>query len=237
MGERMTHEQRMVFLRYVAECVADDPSLMRDIMGAMTEGLTNKLDQVNQMRVDAEVSVCWLLDKVPKAALAKEPSMTVKAKKVIVNSGMFSGTVHANVIGAEIMDGERLEEEHNKARSEQDKAARAAHNQKLRENRERARHAKKPVATITAQSVARSVATGESKLAPYKVASGKGEWSFHAWVIVVNEEAPSKPQEQSMLYVGAPVQGRDVFASEELALQAIGNIIEHGKSLLQDEKQ
>lgn len=236
MAEKMTHEQRMVFLRYVADCVAVDPSLMRDVMMAMTEGLQNKLDQVQQMRVDAEVSVCWLLDKVPKSALAREPGMTVKAKKVIANSGMFSGTVHAQTLAKEIQvagEVEKLDDQEAKQLAEEERKSR---DRTLRFNREKERQRKKPVSVIAASDIAMSVATGEAFLKPFLITNGDGPYSRHGWALVVGEENPVRPQEQSYLYVGTRVLGRDMFATEDEALEAIKGIKECGLRRLQDEK-
>jgi len=231
----MSYQERIALLRYVAESVAKDPSLMRDVMSAMTEGLQNKLDQVNQMRVDAEVSVCWLLDKVPKSALTKEPGMMVKAKKVVVNSGMFSGTVHAQTLAKEIMVGEEMEKQHDEDYKRQAKEEQMAQDQKLRDDREKNRQRKNPVSTIPAEDVAVSVATGNSTLTPFRIANGKGPYSLHGWVLVVNEKNPTKAQERSYLYVGIGARGRDCYATEELAVAAVAKITKMGEDKMRNE--
>jgi len=231
----MNHEQRMVFLRYVADSVAEDPSLMRDVMSAMTEGLQSKLQQAHQMRVDAEVSVSWLLGVVPKSALDREPGMAVKAKKVVVNSGMFSGTVHASELAKQIMVGEeiiKLDAEDAKEMAEEERKAR---DRTLRFNREKERQRKKPVSVIAASDIAMSVAAGESKIKPFLIANGEGPYSRHGWALVVGEDKPVKSQEQSYLYVGTRVLGRDMFATEAEAYDAITSIKECGISKMQDE--
>lgn len=232
---KMNIEQRMVFLHYVADCVAADPTLMRDVMSAMTEGLQKRLDEANQMRVDAEVSVSWLLGVTPKSALEREPGMAVKAKKVVVNSGMFSGTTHASELAKEIMVGEEVEKldaEDAKRMAEDERKAR---DQRLRDNREKERQRKKPVSTISASDVCMDVAAGNSTLKPFRIANGDGPYSLHGWALVVNEPNPVKPQEPGYLYVGTRTLGRDMFATEADANEAIKSIVDIGNVRMKDE--
>jgi hypothetical protein len=225
--------QKEMFFSYVAETISENPEWMAPLIMHMQGALLRKLDTVNDMRVEAEFALMGIIDLVPKKKLEDNPAVAVKAKRVLSQCGSFAGTEYAKQLEQEITAGTlriSAQKEQQRADDIQNEKERV---QRLRENRERERHKKHPVATITGESVARSVATGESFLKPYKVDSGVGAWSFHAWVLVVNEEAPSQPQERSMLYVGDGLRGRYTYADEKDANAAIEEIRNYGNSQLE----
>lgn len=227
----MSIQKEMFFLQ-VADTISENPEWMGPLIMAMQAAILNKLAVVNDARSEAEFALMGIIDLVPKKKLEDNPAAATKAKRVLSQCGSFAGTEYAKQLEQEITAGtlrisaQREQQKADDAQTEKERVRR------LRENRERERHKKHPVATITAQSVAKSIATGESFLKPYKVDSGVGAWSFHAWVLTANEEAPSQPQERSMLYVGDQLRGRYTYATEDDAKAAIEEIANYGKTLL-----
>lgn len=228
----MSLSKEMFFMQ-VADTISENPDWMGPLIMAMQGAVLHRLAQVNDARSEAEFALMGIIDLVPKKKLDDNPAAATKAKRVLSQCGSFAGTEYAKQLEQEITAGTlriSAQREQQKADDAQNEKERV---QRLRENRERERHKKHPVATITGESVAKSIATGESFLKPYKVDSGVGAWSFHAWVLTVNEEAPSQPQERSMLYVGDALRGRYTYATEDDAKIGMEEILNYGRTQLE----
>lgn len=219
------------FFQNVADVIEEHPEWMGPLVIAMQGAVMRKLNKVNDMRVEAEYSLAAIIDLVPKKKLDDHPAISVKAKRVLSQCGSFDGTEYAKQLEQEITAGTLRISAEKEQRQEDEAKAEKGRRQRLRENRERERFKKHPVCLITGDVFAKSVAKGESKLTPYKITGGKDNWEFHAWVLVVNEDEPTKAQENSMLYVGDKPAGRWVYASEEDAREAIAAITEHGLNI------
>lgn len=223
--------KKEMFFSYVAEVIATNPEWMGQLIMTVQGAVLEKLAHTNAARGEAEFALMGIIDLVPKKKLDDNPAAATKAKRVLSQCGAFVGTEYAKQLEQEITAGTLRISAQREQQKADDAQAEKERVQRLRENRERERHKKHPVSTITGESLAWSVANNQSHIKPYKVDSGKGLWSFHAWVLVVNEEAPSQAQERSMLYVGDGLRGRYTFATEADALTSIEEITNYGKSL------
>jgi hypothetical protein len=221
------------FFQHVMDVIEEHPEWMGPLILSMQTAVMNRLNHVNDMRVEAEFALASVIDLVPKKKLDDHPAISVKAKRVLSQCGSFDGTEYAKQLEQEITAGTMRISAEKEQRREDEAKEEKARRQRLRENRERERYKKHPVSLISGDALAKSVAKGESKLTPYKIAGGRDEWNFHAWVLVVNEDNPQKAQENSMLYVGDKPAGRWVYASKEDACEAIAAISEHGLNLLE----
>lgn len=228
----MSLNKEMFFMQ-VADTISENPDWMGPLIMAMQGAVLRKLAQVNDARSEAEFALMGIIDLVPKKKLEDNPAAATKAKRVLSQCGSFRGTEYAKQLEQEITAGTLRISAQREREKEEDAQREKERVQRLRENRERERHKKNPVSTITGESVAKSIATGESFLKPYKVDSGTGAWSFHAWVLTVNEEAPSQPQERSMLYVGDALRGRYTYATEDDAKAGMEEILNYGKTQLE----
>lgn len=225
--------KKEMFFSYVAETISENPEWMGQLIMTVQGAIMEKLSRTNDARGEAEFALLGIMDLVPKKKLDAHPAAATKAKRVLSQCGAFAGTEYAKQLEQEITAGTLRISAQREQQKADDAQAEKERVQCLRENRERVRHKKHPVSTITGESVAQSIATGESFLKPYKVDSGVGAWSFHAWVLTVNEEAPSQPQERSMLYVGDGLRGRYTFATEADAMTSIEEITNYGRKQLE----
>jgi hypothetical protein len=221
------------FFQNVMDVIEENPEWMGPLILAMQTAVMNRLNRVNDMRTEAEYALAAVIDLVPKKKLEDHPAISVKAKRVLSQCGSFDGTEYAKQLEQEITAGTLRISAEKEQRQEDEAKEEKARRRRLRENRERERYKKHPVCLITGDTFAMAVASGASKLTPYKITGGRDEWNFHAWVLVVDEDNPQKAQENSMLYVGDKPNGRWVYASEEEAYEAIAAISEHGLTLLE----
>lgn len=231
MAKKLSYTERMVFLETICNMVADDATLMPDIINSLMEGRERAYRQVNELRVNAETSLAFFFSLVPKASLDKNPGMAIKAKKTLIDSGMFAGTAMARQLEADVEIGEVELAEHEAESKKESKRQQIAHWQLLRARREQVRHKKRPVATINAGNAAKTLTQyPDTPIIPLEIRSGKDNWDLHAWVLTFNEEAPDIERQYSMLYVGGD-HGRDTYASEELALAAVESIRQFANNL------
>lgn len=91
----MTYEERFAFLNLIRENVGKDHTLIQDIMRACTEGVTQKLDLVNERRVEAETCLCMTFDMIPESKMKKSPAIASRVKKALNESMAFAGTPFA----------------------------------------------------------------------------------------------------------------------------------------------
>lgn len=237
MSKRLSAVEAEMFLTNVGQVMFANPELMAQLFTRVQVAVLAKLEQVNDMRVEAEFTLMSVYGLVPAKKLQDNPVIEVRAKKVLMESGAFAGTQMAEQFERDITGGEQTISANREQAKLEDAEKERGRRQRLRNARERERQKKEPVATITPEGVAKSVASGESKLTPYKITGGKDEWNFHAWVLVVNEESPSKPQERSMLYVGEGNQGRFTYATIDEAHAAMAEIAEYSLKLQSEKTQ
>lgn len=98
----MDYNAKQQFLAYVCEMVEKGEVSVAELVAAGTQALENRYEKVNQMRVDAEFALTMVVDLVPKSKHEKHVVAMTKAKKVLVRSGSFEGTVLAQQLAQEI---------------------------------------------------------------------------------------------------------------------------------------
>lgn len=99
----MNFESKQQFMAAVGAMVQGGHVTIAELVDVGTHALEQKLERVNQMRVDAEFALTMIVDLVPSSKHAKHAVAMTKAKKVLVNSGSFAGTEMAEKLKAEIM--------------------------------------------------------------------------------------------------------------------------------------
>jgi peroxiredoxin len=102
--KHMTYDEQMQILNMVEVLVTQYPEMQTRVIERCTRGMQNRYESVNEMRTDAETAVVMLLDLVPKSKQTQEKhqyALTL-AKRAVVRSGMFAGSVMANNLEAEL---------------------------------------------------------------------------------------------------------------------------------------
>lgn len=91
------------FLSLVQELVASRQVTVAELVSAGTRALEERYDEINQKRCEAETALLMVVDLVPEAKQKKHPAIMVRAKKVMIESGSYSGTVYTDRLKEEIM--------------------------------------------------------------------------------------------------------------------------------------
>jgi len=102
--QRLSYDEQIQILNMVETLVAQYPEMQTRVIERCTRGMQNRYDTVNEMRTDAETAVVMLLDLVPKSKQVAEKhqyALTL-AKRAVVRSGMFAGSVMADNLEAEL---------------------------------------------------------------------------------------------------------------------------------------
>lgn len=102
--KRLSYEEKQQILNMVETLVAQYPEMQTDVIERCTRGMQRRYETVNEMRCDAETAVVMLMDLVPKSKQTQEKhqyALTL-AKRAIVRSGMYGGSVMANNLEAEL---------------------------------------------------------------------------------------------------------------------------------------
>lgn len=90
--KKMTFSEELAFLAMIRDAVHQDPTLTQKIVGACMEGTTQRLDQVNDLRVNAEFALTMAYSMIPESKLEKNPLHAQKIMRVLVDSAAFTGT-------------------------------------------------------------------------------------------------------------------------------------------------
>lgn len=102
--QRMSYDEQLQILNMVEALVTQYPEMQTRVIERCTRGMQNRYDTVNEMRNDAETAVVMLMDLVPKSKQTQEKhqyALTL-AKRAIVRSGSYGGTVMANNLEQEL---------------------------------------------------------------------------------------------------------------------------------------
>lgn len=102
--QRMSYDEQVQILNMVEALVTQYPEMQTRVIERCTRGMQNRYESVNEMRCDAETAVVMLMDLVPKSKQTQEKhqyALTL-AKRAIVRSGMYGGSVMANNLEAEL---------------------------------------------------------------------------------------------------------------------------------------
>lgn len=97
---RVTDTEKEDFLHLVKEVVKSDPGMFKEIVNACSQAVHEKLATVNELRVEAETSLCSAYDLIPESERTKHPSILARIKKVLKNSGLLKGTKFAEELDA-----------------------------------------------------------------------------------------------------------------------------------------
>ena len=106
-NKRLTYDEQLQILNAVENLVSQYPEMQTRVIERCTRGLMNRYDTVNAMRNDAETAVIMLMDLVPKSKQTQEKhqyALTL-AKRAVVRSGSYGGTLMANNLEAELIAG------------------------------------------------------------------------------------------------------------------------------------
>lgn len=98
----MDYASKMQFLAQVRAMVASRQVSIAELVDAGTHALEQRFDKVNDMRVEAECALSMVVDLIPVSKHVKHETAMVRAKKVLVNSGMFAGTEYTERLQQEI---------------------------------------------------------------------------------------------------------------------------------------
>lgn len=102
--KHMTYDEKQTVLNMVEKVVSMYPEMQTEIIERCTRGMMTRYERVNEMRTDAETAVIMLMDLVPKSKQVAEKhqyALTL-AKRAIVRSGSYGGTVMADNLEAEL---------------------------------------------------------------------------------------------------------------------------------------
>lgn len=103
----MTYDEKQQVLNMVEKVVSLYPEMQTEIIERCTRGMLARYERVNEMRTDAETAVVMLMDLVPKSKVVQEKhqyALTL-AKRAIVRSGSYGGTVMSDRLEAELTAG------------------------------------------------------------------------------------------------------------------------------------
>mgnify|MGYP001761613248 CR=1 FL=1 len=100
--KKMTFSEELAFLSMVRDAVNQDPTLTQKIVGACMEGTTQRLERINDLRVNAEFALSLAYSMIPDSKLEKNPLHAQKIKRSLVDSGSFHGTPMAEELEAQL---------------------------------------------------------------------------------------------------------------------------------------
>lgn len=214
---KMNTVERQQFLAMVRKVVGDNPDMLGQIIIAAQQGIEERLEKVNEQRVNAEFALSSIFDLVPKKSLDARPLVAVKAKRVLMESGAFAGTEFANQLKAEIAEGEALAVQKREGEEE-------AKRRRIRFHREKMRQKRSPVSTIGADDIISGLVAGRNTLLRAWNVTPRDAVAVDSWAIVVGCATTRIEQEQSLVYLGAPHTGRQLFATDWDASEEINRI-------------
>lgn len=96
------YEQRQAFLNLVEAQLESNPELFVDVIERMNRGVQNRINKINVLRVDAESALVLAYDLIAESKLKRNPTAATRIKKVLVSSGLISGSNMAKQLQAEL---------------------------------------------------------------------------------------------------------------------------------------
>ena len=103
MNTKLDYVSKNQFLALVQELVASRHVTVAELVAAGTRALEERCDKINVQRCEAETALLMVIDLVPEAKQKKHSAAMIRAKKVLIESGAYSGTVYTDRLKEEIM--------------------------------------------------------------------------------------------------------------------------------------